>query len=36
MTPKLANLARNKGQALKDFNGTKQLRPGMEKNGIES
>jgi len=35
MTPKLANLAPNKGQALNDFNGTKHLRLGMEKNGIE-
>jgi hypothetical protein len=35
MTPKLVNLAPNKGQALKDFNGIKHLRPRMKKNGIE-
>jgi hypothetical protein len=35
MTPKLANLALNKGQALKNFNGTKHLRLRMEKNEIE-
>jgi hypothetical protein len=36
MTPKLANLALNKGQALKDFNGTKQLRLGLKKMELES
>jgi len=35
MTPKLANLALNKRQALKNFNGTKHLRLRMEKNEIE-
>jgi hypothetical protein len=36
MTPKLANLAPNKGHALNDFNGTKHLRLGMEKMELKS